>query len=279
MRAAAALLLAACTRGEAEEGLLVDLMVFAVLTEPTRYVPGLPVSAEVTLANPDRIEVELLVWSCLANGRGACIGSDEAPLLSDPVVVAPAGLQTRVSLNDPAAALYDQARGAAPAGLQVWALACEVGACPIIGEVEAGEAAALRELGAPPDLLSTLPPGQSAMGLWVLPMADPGDPSTWTADPIDVAPLRPDGPLIVEPGARIDMLYSLAGLGDRSWYAEAEGVGGRVLSSGADESSADAIVLLAEAPTDRDYGYLYLVVVTADGAADVDLLPYQVDRR
>jgi hypothetical protein len=89
-------------------------MVFAVLTEPTRYVPGLPVSAEVTLANPDRIEVDLLVWSCLANGRGACIGSDEAPLLSDPVVVTPAGLQTRVSLNDPAAALYDQARAAAP---------------------------------------------------------------------------------------------------------------------------------------------------------------------
>ena len=279
MRAAAALLLLSCTRGGDEEGLLVDLMVFAVLTEPTRYVPGLPVSAEVTLANPDRIEVELLVWSCLANGRGACIGGDEAPLLSDPVVVAPAGLQSRVSLNDPAAALYDQARGAAPAGLQVWALACEIGACPIIGEVEAGETAALRELGDPPELLSTLPPGQSAMGLWVLPMADPGDPSTWTVDPIDVAPLRPDAPLTVEPGAKIDMQYSLAGLDSRIWYAEAQGVGGRVLSTGAEGSTPEAFVLLAEAPTDQAYGYLYLLVVTADGAADVDLLPYSVNLR
>ena len=279
MRPAAALLLMACTRGGLEEGLIVDLMVFAVQTEPTRYVPGLPVSAVVTLANPDRIEVELLVWSCLANGRGACIGGDEAPLLSDPVVVASAGLQSRVSLNDPAAALYDLARGAAPAGLQVWALACEVGACPIIAEVEAGDSAALRALGAPPELLSTLPAGEAAMGLWVLPMADPGDPSTWTVDPIDVAPLREDEPLTVGPGGRIDLHYHLEGVGERAWSFEAQGVGGRVLSAGFDESSAEGITVLAEAPAKASLGYVYLLVVTADGATDVDLLPYTVSPR
>jgi hypothetical protein len=52
------------------------------------------------------------------------------------------------------------------------------------------------------------------MGLWVLPMADPGHPSTWTVNPLDP---RPDAPLTVEPGAQIDMEYSLTGLDHRPW--------------------------------------------------------------
>jgi len=48
----------------------------------------------------------------------------------------------------------DQGSRVATVTLQVWALACEVGACLIIGEVEAGEAA----------------DGPSAMALLVLPM-------------------------------------------------------------------------------------------------------------
>jgi len=127
--AAIALLgLVGCMDGPDEDTLVDVLRVMAIVAEPPEVAPTAELGLEVVVADPVDGGAELLVWLCTPAGEGCLEGGSEH--LWTPAVV---GGQATVTTTAPAALAALASEEPIRATL-VWALACEPGLCPQIGD-------------------------------------------------------------------------------------------------------------------------------------------------
>ena len=273
------LLFLGCSVSSYSTGLLTDLTAFALVAEPVHYVPGSPLSVEVTTANPDRLDVELLVWTVPVQADGAPVRTPNGqPWSNGFAVVNHPGLTTAVDLTPHEPALAVEVLFAGMVSLELWALVCEVDACPIIDTVRTGGFESTGPLADPMGL--SLPFHQSSLALHLLELGDPTDPETWGHNPtVTRAGPGVDGEVLqVDRGSTLQVDFavdSAVDLAEGVWLAA--GVGGPVVEGSVDdEEYGQGARFLVQPPEDQDWGQVFFALRGWDGGVGVDVVNYVV---
>lgn len=141
MRGLIALLVAGCQPFEADESLIDELQVLALVAEPPEVGPGEHLRLTVHTMDPQRDEVDLLVWFCTDLGEGCAERGDPGqPLSSFAQVVRSAPAAAGLSFVVPPEVGYVLGGNVRVTTFVAWALACRPGACPLIEQVAADPA-------------------------------------------------------------------------------------------------------------------------------------------
>lgn len=269
------LLLLGCAESTYSDGLIEDLTVMGAITEPARYVPGLPLQVEVVTANPDRLDVELLTWMCVTDEAGDCLWQlDRGAVLLGPIVDE-AGLRSRVELPSATPIMLNIWSSLGIEGVALWSLACERDACPIFDEVRTAYFSP--DLLDPVGLASSLPMGRSSLAVRALEVGNPLDSTSWGVNPtvhseVEVrgqAALGVDAQEVFQidyaVGSADDLLYGF-------WDAYGQAVDVRRLNAG-EEGYEGRLSLIAEAPDEAGPAMLYLLLRGPAGGLAVHTQP------
>ena len=123
-----------CVAGANEDTLVDELRVVAIAVDPPEVSPGETFTATMHIASPSDSDVEVGAWTCAGFG-GECLEQ----------------LTTRASLAEGAPPLFELELEAPyetsallykseEFPISVWSMACEAGGCPLLADIEAGEA-------------------------------------------------------------------------------------------------------------------------------------------
>ena len=162
--ATATLLLIGCSEGPNPETLIDELRIVASVAEPPEVGAGESVLLATTVADPVGAGFEVLTWTCTRLGEG-CSEADLGDLASwatiDPVDKWDTATAER-TISPAVGALLSDELPELP--VQVFALACEPGLCPVIDTVRSAPEpdsaawdALADDLANPFDFMSTLP--------------------------------------------------------------------------------------------------------------------------
>lgn len=164
------LLLLACGAGGFDLTLASALQVVAVETQPAEARPGERVAVTVHVANPDALEVEVMFWTCLYVD-GGCVEVLLASEVEEWVtigVLVDGEVGTVREIPREVDAYLGEGLDSVP--VQVHALACAVGRCPIFADIRAAmdevgiPEATAQELAHPAEWLAALPMEVVALG-------------------------------------------------------------------------------------------------------------------
>lgn len=272
------LLLLGCAESTYSDGLIEDLTVMGAITEPARYVPGLPLQVEVVTANPDRLDVELLTWMCVTDEAGDCLWQlDRGAVLIAPLVDE-AGLRSRVEIAAATPMMLNLWAAVGFQGVSLWSLACERDACPIFEGVRAEYFAP--ELLDPVGLASSLPMGRSSLSVRALQIGNPLDVNSWGVNPTVHSEVEARGLVTLgvdaqevfqvdyAVGSADDLLYGY-------WDAYGQEVDVRRLNAG-EEGYEGRLSLIAEAPAAPGPAMLYLMLRGPAGGLAIHTQPVTV---
>lgn len=146
------LTLLACA-GPNDETLLEELRVLAMIPEAPEIAPEEQTDLDVLVVDPLDTGAEVLVWSCTTLDGQICLEDIEGRSVE---VMRP--VEGHISTQVSASSSLGLIAGPEPLPLiQVWALACEEGLCPLIEQVRAGESIATELWANPLDWMSELP--------------------------------------------------------------------------------------------------------------------------
>lgn len=211
------LLLTACG-GANDETLLDELRVLSMLPQAPEVAPGETTTVDVRIVDPEAAGYRALVWTCTRLGED-CLEDEEGrtPALA---TVADGRAAVPVTVSMALAAVASES----PLPLvTIWALACADDACPLLDEVERGDAIDADVWANPTDWMSDLPIAGTSLALATLRV------STRSADTRHVNPtltVSPETPSAAA-GRSVEIEAAIAGeLGSeaRVWgYATAGG--------------------------------------------------------
>lgn len=154
--------LLACGGGSYEPTAISGVRVVAIVADPPEARPGDQVQATVWLGKTIDDPLDVMFWTCLYMEDGSCAEAQIADELEQWVTLGTDSAGTMVTAREiPVEAEDYLAEDPAQAGIQVFALACPEGACPIIEQVRL----AMDEVGVDAGVAARL-----------------ADPSTWMAD-------------------------------------------------------------------------------------------------
>ena len=120
-----------CADGPSDETVVDELRVLAIQAEPPEAAPGEDVELGATIANPTGASAEVLLWHCTDLGTG-CLEDSGTSSWSQQLDGDAVSATATVPQALAAFATDEPLRATL-----VWALACEPGLCPQIGEPEA----------------------------------------------------------------------------------------------------------------------------------------------
>lgn len=175
------LLLTAC--GAVPDTLLDELRVISLRADPAAVSFQDPTTLTATVFRPTEAPTEVLLWTCIPSD-GACLEGTLVPEWTDWTSVTTlegAAEDANLTLTWPVgtASLWESV--GERASLPVWALACNVGRCPLIETVRQEPAldspegeAAMADLAAVTEAIGDLPLTGTALSLRAVPVALPG---------------------------------------------------------------------------------------------------------
>lgn|GEM_PF-1842435 len=220
----------ACGAGGDEPTFVDELRVVTLVTEPAEARPGDQVRATAYLANPDQAELQVMVWTCLYQEDGSCMEAQLAQGIEQWVTIGSGSDGTMVTAREIPSEARDamDAAGTASADVQLFALACPAGSCPIIAQVQAAmdapgisiDTTLAQDLADPQRWMASLPMHDVSLVTRAFPVSLL-DPSAANHNPVFDArfPEALQDEIRTAPGASVALAFAVADANGGSIYA------------------------------------------------------------